>query len=687
MLMRSQVFKKYILSYLAGLLAVCMALGLILVGLASVELRQAEMEIYQTRLAQTSDYIERQLSAMNDIRLSVKTQRVFQPFYLNQRKTNEFELIENFSRYANFSPWVEEYYLWYQDENKVFGTKCTYSERIFFQRIMNGLSAEKTKEATAAADSVLFQVPETRPDVLMIAMPFYFGTARNPSGRCTLLFLVQLSSLQQTIWRMNGQTEGSGFRLEYCGQTMLSTLTDEHIIIGESTQEKVRVSIAEPSITELERLVSFERLIVWILLLAIVLGIAVAFFVAWRNYQPIRNLFAKYGVGEKATNELLSLEEMLGNALKRNQRFQKQIEEQIEQLDLQHSWLKQQLVMMLITDNDSPAVNKMIQKMGFEMPHAFFGLCFLYLQGEKQECTGLVRSIEDFSDEECTLYAAEVQENREYIVLMNIEEEEQCQELLKMLFDSMESRNLSVRIQMSRLVRTLNEIASSALETLNKPLTVLEMEDTAISVDDALEQLVALAEERSTSQALALLNTLIAQMESRYPSYLMRVYMLNQLTQKMMMLLHQKGISISAVPKGQEPAALREQLEEMVLALSRKIQLENQAEKPKGGRVSTYIQEHCLDGNISLSSTAEAMGISTKQVSRFLRAEVDMTFKEYLLQLRMTAAQGFLREGLSITETAKRVGYFNISHFIKSFKTYNGMTPGEWKKLLHEEQE
>ena len=94
------------------------------------------------------------------------------------------------------------------------------------------------------------------------------------------------------------------------------------------------------------------------------------------------------------------------------------------------------------------------------------------------------------------------------------------------------------------------------------------------------------------------------------------------------------------------------------------------------------MREHCLDTDVSLTSTAEALGISTKQVSRLLRMEVDMTFKEYLLELRMSAAQGFLQEdGLSIAETANRVGYFNISHFIKCFKSYTGMTPGEWKKL------
>lgn len=96
--------------------------------------------------------------------------------------------------------------------------------------------------------------------------------------------------------------------------------------------------------------------------------------------------------------------------------------------------------MMLISRQSQPVVKELIQKMGFEMTHAHFALCFLYLQGGEGDRTGLVRSIEDFSDEECTLYAAELQENREYIVLMNFQEEEQCRDLLELLYDSLESR-------------------------------------------------------------------------------------------------------------------------------------------------------------------------------------------------------------------------------------------------------
>lgn len=679
---RSRVFKRYVLSYLSVVLAVCMAMGLALVRVASDQLRQAETEVYQARLAQTADYIERQLSTMEDIRLDVKTRLPFQPFYLNRQKTNEFELLDAFSRYAGFSPWIEEYYLWYQDDGKVFGTRSTYSERIFFQRVMKGMSAERMTEALPEAGKMLFQVPETRSDTLMIALPFYFGTARIPTGRCTLIFLVKLAQLRQTIWQMTGQPSDSGFALEYEGQTVLSTLTAERTLSGQGTKEKARVVIEEPSIAGLERLGSFERLMIWIVVLAVLLGTAIAVYAAWRSYQPIRKLYAKYGGSQKPSNELQTLEDLLSNSLKRNSFSQKQIEEQMEQLDLQQSWLKQQLVMMLITGNDSPVVKELIQKMGFEMSHAHFALCFLYLQGDEGDRTGLVRSIEDFSDEECTLYAAELQENREYIVLMNFQEEEQCRELLELLSDSLESRNLSVRVQWSRTCSQLNEIASAAIETLNTPPVALAVDNAEAEEEDALEQMAALTESGSTSQALALLETMIAQTENRYPSYLMRIYMLNRLVQQMMTLASREGVTLPPKSPGQDPDSVRETLEQLVRALCRKGAQRSSAEKPEGGKTAAYVREHCLDGDISLSSTAEALGISTKQVSRLLRMEVDMTFKEYLLHLRMSAAQDFLREeGLSIAETAGRVGYFNISHFIKCFKAYTGMTPGEWKKL------
>ena len=264
--------------------------------------------------------------------------------------------------------------------------------------------------------------------------------------------------------------------------------------------------------------------------------------------------------------------------------------------------------------------------------------------------------------------------------MMNVQEEEQVQGILGLLSDSLESRNLSVQVQVSRTCAHLDEIASVAIEALNSPPVALAVEDTEIAESDALEQLAALIESGSTSQALALLDTMIAQTKNRYPSYLMRIYMLNRLAQQVMTMASKRGLALPQEPIGQNPDSIREALEKLVRSMCG--MAAQPSDRHEGGKAAAYVREHCLDTDVSLTSTAEALGISTKQVSRLLRMEVDMTFKEYLLELRMSAAQGFLQEdGLSIAETANRVGYFNISHFIKCFKSYTGMTPGEWKKL------
>lgn len=684
---RSRVFNRYLMSYLTVVLFICILLGLTLIMAATAQLRQAELEISQVRLMQTGDYFEQQFSAIEDIRLDIKTRLSFQPFYLFREKINELNLLDSFARYRNFSKWIEEYYLWYRDEAKVFSSRSTYAENVFFQEMMNGTSPEELTALLPKPNEINFQVLDTRPEVLVISMPFYFGTARISSGDCVLFIMVKLNQLNQTLWQMTGTKDDSPFEICYDGQCIQTGVQENKTISSYSTLGKVRLSINESSIIGLGRLASFEKLVLIILAATILIGIVVAFYAAWRSYKPIRKLFVKYEPDHKPSNELQTLEDLLSTSLKRNVFSQKQIEAQFSQLSLQQSRLKQQLVMMLMSGNDSPVVKQQIHEMGFEMPHGHYAVCFIYLTSDAGDVSGLMRSIEDFSDDECTLYAAELQEGREYIVLMNFQDEEQLKGILELMSDGLESRNLSVKVQLSQTCSQLNEIANVAIKALNISPVTLSVDSIEPSNGDDFVLLTELVENRSTTQALALLETMITQIENRHPSYLMRIYMLNRLENQIMALAYQEGVIVSSKAVNHDIDSVRQTMQTLVRSMCARVPRESDSKNQECGKAIAYMREHCLDNSISLSSTAEALGISTKQVSRLLRAEVDMTFKEYLLQLRMSAAQQLLRvEGLSITETANRVGYFNISHFIKCFKSYSGMTPGEWKKLANQTQ-
>ena len=93
--------------------------------------------------------------------------------------------------------------------------------------------------------------------------------------------------------------------------------------------------------------------------------------------------------------------------------------------------------------------------------------------------------------------------------------------------------------------------------------------------------------------------------------------------------------------------------------------------------------------DISLEQCSEAIGISSYYLSHIFHDETGVTFVEYLSDVRMTAAKKLcLDSSVPLKEVPGRCGYPNISYFYKVFKKATGMTIGDYrKKVLEEEKE
>ncbi|MBW9262474.1 MAG: helix-turn-helix transcriptional regulator [Candidatus Thiodiazotropha sp. (ex. Lucinisca nassula)] len=74
---------------------------------------------------------------------------------------------------------------------------------------------------------------------------------------------------------------------------------------------------------------------------------------------------------------------------------------------------------------------------------------------------------------------------------------------------------------------------------------------------------------------------------------------------------------------------------------------------------------------------AEVYGMSFKQIQSNLR------FQQTHQQLWLTLSKG---QSINLTELAYRSGYFDQAHFIKDFKRYTGMTPGQYLKTNFDQQ-
>ena len=94
-----------------------------------------------------------------------------------------------------------------------------------------------------------------------------------------------------------------------------------------------------------------------------------------------------------------------------------------------------------------------------------------------------------------------------------------------------------------------------------------------------------------------------------------------------------------------------------------------------------YIQEHYTE-DIALADVAEYFGISTGYVGKLFRENMDgITFRDYLNQFRIEKAKALIveKKEIKINEIAGMVGFLNVTTFIRVFKRYEDITPGEYR--------
>ncbi|TBL77250.1 response regulator transcription factor [Paenibacillus thalictri] len=95
--------------------------------------------------------------------------------------------------------------------------------------------------------------------------------------------------------------------------------------------------------------------------------------------------------------------------------------------------------------------------------------------------------------------------------------------------------------------------------------------------------------------------------------------------------------------------------------------------------ILSYIQAN-HDKDISLNGIADQLQMDPSYLSRLFKQETGMNFIDYLLSLRIKHAKVLLlTTNGSVGEISQQVGYFNAASFIRIFKKFEGVTPGQYR--------
>jgi two-component system response regulator YesN len=99
-------------------------------------------------------------------------------------------------------------------------------------------------------------------------------------------------------------------------------------------------------------------------------------------------------------------------------------------------------------------------------------------------------------------------------------------------------------------------------------------------------------------------------------------------------------------------------------------------------RVIGVIQQRYWD-RLSLAAIARQVGMSKYRLSHRFRDALGVTFRDYLLKVRLERAKVLLAAGhVSITEVAHDVGFSDLARFDKVFKRYTGFTPSAYRSRI-----
>ncbi len=87
--------------------------------------------------------------------------------------------------------------------------------------------------------------------------------------------------------------------------------------------------------------------------------------------------------------------------------------------------------------------------------------------------------------------------------------------------------------------------------------------------------------------------------------------------------------------------------------------------------------------NVTLSDLSDRFGYNSNYISNYIRQQTGKTFKQLVIQKRMSAAAYALANtDIPVYEIAEDIGYNNLGFFYDKFRSYYGMNPQGYRSMM-----
>ena len=89
---------------------------------------------------------------------------------------------------------------------------------------------------------------------------------------------------------------------------------------------------------------------------------------------------------------------------------------------------------------------------------------------------------------------------------------------------------------------------------------------------------------------------------------------------------------------------------------------------------------------LTAGSLADKFYVSSAKLNMDFKSMTSITLHKYIVTVRLINAKRMLIGGVSVLETSIACGFFNESHFIRTFKEKTGVTPSKYARMFGKER-
>lgn len=107
----------------------------------------------------------------------------------------------------------------------------------------------------------------------------------------------------------------------------------------------------------------------------------------------------------------------------------------------------------------------------------------------------------------------------------------------------------------------------------------------------------------------------------------------------------------------------------------------NPKEQERINRICQYVEQHFADP-VDINAVADLASMTVPAFCRYFKRMTRQTYTDFVNEYRVNQARRLLHSARTIADVGSEVGFNNLSHFNKTFRSVTGQTPSTYRKAL-----